>query len=366
MPLDARRQAMLDTFCHVYGILLDYFDDFDDAVYPHSEWDVYRVVRECINPAAQSFGTLPVESTESIVLCKDLIGRIEGGFSQRFPSTSPVFSILAAFKDAVLSTAIPSPADIDLFRDIGEQFSTDCYRLICPPDSPNLCRLANVVIVPSNRLRFSCQPNKRSGTSIITFEFSTSEFTFDNFVNLPYCFLHEYLSHVHSAELFAEEELSEASPPFEDGWLLYAAKRFYCQRLWHDLPSSLSHPVHREHYVTKYIYQVTEVTEKEVTEASRKKGSRGKWVRLGCQQAENFKKIVGSDLFWKVTLLLATSPFDHLPECADLHLEFMIRIKPWIRRMSTLPDEKRKEGIELVTLAVEDTEPVRSLIEILL
>ena len=366
MPLDERSQAILDVFCHVYGILLDYFDDFDDAVYSHSAWDGYRVVGDCINSAAQRFGRLPVESIEPVVLCEDLLGRIEGSFSLQFPSTSPVFSVLAAFKDAVLSVRIPSPADIDLFHDIGEKLSVECYRLICPPDSPNLCRPTNLVIVPSNRQRFSCQSNKRGGTSTITFGFSTSEFTFESFVNLPFYFLHEYLSHVHSAELFAEEGCSEASPPFEDGWLLYAAKRFYCQRLWHDLPSSLSHSVHREHYVTKYMYQVTGVTEKEVTEASRKKGSREKWVRLGCQQAENFKKIVGSDLFWKVTLLLATSPFNHLPKCADLHLEFMIRIKPWIRRMSTFPDEKRTEGIELITLAVEDTEPIRSLIDILL
>jgi len=353
MPLNDRRQAMLDTFCHVYGILLDYFYDFDDAVYPHSAWDGYRVVGDCINSAAQRFGRLPVESIEPVVLCEDLLGRIEGSFSLQFPSTSPVFSVLAAFKDAVLSVRIPSPADIDLFHDIGEKLSAECYRLICLPDSPNLCRPTNLVIVPSNRQRFSCQPNKRGGTSTITFEFSTSEFTFESFVNLPFYFLHEYLSHIHSAELFAEEGCSEASPPFEDGWLLYAAQRFYCQRLWHDLPSSLSHLEHRDHYATKYISQVTE-------------GSRNIWVQLGYQQAKNFEKIVGSDLFWKVTLLLATSPFNHLLECADLHQEFMVRIKPWIRRMSTLPDEKRSEGIELMTLAVEDSEPIRSLIDILL
>ncbi|MBC8275217.1 MAG: hypothetical protein H8E40_09655 [Chloroflexi bacterium] len=353
MPLNDRRQAMLDTFCHVYRILLDYFYNFDDAVYPHSAWDGYRVVRDCINPAAQGFGTLPVESIEPIVLCEDLLGRIEGGFSQKFPSTSPVFSVLTAFKDAVLSVAVPSPADIDLLRDIGENLSIDCYRFVCPPDSPCLCRPTSLVIEPSNQPVFRCRPNKRGGTSTITIGVSTSEFTFESFVNLPFYFLHEYLSHVHSAELFAEEGCTEASPPFEDGWLLYSAHHFYRQRLWHDLPSSLSHPDHRDHYATKYIYLVTQ-------------GSKNRWAQLGYQQAKNFESIVGSDIFWKVTLLLATSPFNHLPECADLHQEFIIRIKPWIRRMSTLSDEKRTEGIELITLAVEDTEPIRSLIDILL
>lgn len=358
MPLDDKRQAMLDAFCHVYGTLLDYFDDFDDAVHPHSAWDGYRVIRDCINPAAQSFGGLPIESIEPIVLCKDLLGRIEGSFIQKFPPTSPVFSVLATFKDAVLGAAIPSPADIDLFRDIGESLSIDCYRLVCPPDSQNLCRLAELVIVPRNQQRFCCRPNKRGGTSTITFEFCTSGFIFDSFVNFPFFFLHEYLSHTHSAELSAEEGCSETPPPFEDGWLLYAAKHFYCQRLWHDPPPSLSHPNHREYYADKYIYQATEV---KAAESSRKK-----WVRFGYQQAKNFKKIVGPDLFWKVTLLLAMSPFNHLPECLDLHGEFMFRIRTWIRRMSTFPDEKRSEGIELITLAVEDTEPIRGLIDILL
>ena len=352
MPLDDKRQAMLDAFCHVYGTLLDYFDDFDDAVYSFSAWDGYRVIRDCINPAAQRFGGLPVESIESIVLCKDLLGRIEGGLSLEFPSPSPVFSVLAAFKDAVRGVAIPPSADIDFFRDIGENLSIDCYQSICPPDSPNLCRPTDFFIVPGNQQKFCCQPNKRGGTSTITFEFSTSEFTFESFVNLPFYFLHEYLSHAHTAELFAEERCSETPPPFEDGWLLYAAKQVYCQWLWHDLPSSLSHPDHREYYATKYISQVTE-------------GSKRKWVGLGYRQAEIFEEMVGSDLFWKVTLLLATCPFNHLPECANLHGEFMIRIRPRIRRMSNLPDERRSEDIGLIALAMKDTEPIRSLIDIL-
>ena len=125
MSLDDRRQAMLDAFCHVYGILLDHFDDFDGADYPDSAWDGYRVVSECINPAAQRFGTSPVESIEPVVLCKDLLDRIEGSFSLQFPKTSPAFSVLTTFKDAVLGAAIPSPADIDSFRDIGENLSID-------------------------------------------------------------------------------------------------------------------------------------------------------------------------------------------------------------------------------------------------
>ncbi len=353
MPLDDRGQAILDVFCHVYGILLDHLDDLDDAVSSHSAWHGYRAVTECINPAAQRFGTLPVESIEFTVLCEDLLGRIEGSFSLHFPSTSSIFSVWAAFKDAVLGVAVPSPAEVNLLRDIGENLSVDCYRVVCSPDSPCLCRPTNLVIEPSNRQVFRCKPNKRGGISTITIGFSTPEFTFESFVNLPFYFLHEYLSHIHSAELFAEEGCTEASPPFEDGWLLYAAHRFYREQLWHDPSSSLSHPDHRDYYATKYIYQITQ-------------GSKNKWAQLGYQQAENFDNIVGSDLFWKVTLLLATCPFNHLSECADLHQEFMIRIKTWIRRMSTLPDEKRSEGIEMITLAVEDAEPIRSLIDILL
>jgi hypothetical protein len=261
-----------------------------------------------------------------------------------------VFSVLATFRDAALDMAIPTPADIDLFRDIGENLSLDCYQLIYPPNCPNLCRLVDFIMIPSNQQKFGCQPNKRGGISTITIAFCTSAFTFDSFINLPFNFLHEYLSHAHTAELFAEEGCSESPPPFEDGWLLYAAKQVYCHWLWHDLPTSLSHPDHREYYVKKYLSQ-------ETTESGRKK-----WVQLGYRQAEIFEEMIGSDLFWKVTLPLAMCPFNHLPECADLHGEFMIRIKPWIRRMSDLPDEKRSEEIELIALAMEDAEPIHSLI----
>lgn len=245
-----------------------------------------------------------------------------------------------------------SPPDAELFRGIGETLSVDCYRAVCSPDSANLQRLASLDVVPSNYYDIATETNKQGGLCKITLRFSTSEFTFDRFVNFPFHFFHEYLSHIHSEELFAEKGPADTSPPFEDGWLLYAAHRFYCRRLY-SATASLSHPCSRDYYAAKYISETT---------GDKKK----KWVQVGYQQAKSFEEIVGADLFWKVTLLLATTPFNHLAECFDLHQEFVIRAKSWIRRVSHLPAEEQSERIRSLLIAVDDEESTRKLMDSLL
>jgi hypothetical protein len=359
MPLDDRHQAFFDVFCHVYSIWLDYFDELDDAVFSHPDWNGYALVGKCLDPAAQKFGTLPADSIDPAVLCNDFLNRIVGSFTSEFPDTSPVLPVLESFREAVTSTELRSPADIDWFHDIGERLSAERYLTVCPPDSPCLCRQTEYTINPSNRHEIRCRPAEDEGISVIIIGFCTSDFTLERFLNLPFFFLHEYLSHIHSAELFAEglrlsaaSVCSETPPPFEDGWLLYAAHRFYAQQLLHDLTSSLSHTHHREYYVGKYIYRLTGDTT-------------SKMVEFGYRQAQSFEDIVGSDLFWNVTLQLATRPFDHISGCPDLHGEFMMHIKPWIRWMHSLAEEERNEHVELISLAMEDAEPIGCLLDIL-
>lgn len=358
MPLDDRHQAIFDVFCHVYSIWLDYLDELDDAVFLHPGWDGYALVSKCLDLAAQKFGELPTESTDPAVLCTDFLNRINGSFSQEFPSTSPVLPVLESFQEAVNNTPLASPANIGIFHDLGEKLSAESYLAICPPDSPRLCRQADLIINPSNRQDICCRPED-DGRSTIIVGFCTAKFTLESFINLPFFFLHEYLSHIHSAELYTDRiRLSspdsgiETPPPFEDGWLLYAAHRLYSQWLLHDPPSSLAHTEHREFYTRKYIYRIT--------------GDSGrKMVQFGYRQAQLFEDIVGPDLFWSVTLQLATRPFDHISGYLDLHDEFMMRIKPWIRRTHSLTGEERSEHIALIALAVEDAEPIHSLLDIL-
>jgi len=349
----AKQRLMLDAICHAYEHLLGYLDAFDEAVGSHPDWDGYRLVSQCVNPAVARFGRSPIDAESVSTLCEDLLRRLRGLLHAELPGDSPVFRVFEAYHEAVLGSAPPSPADLVQYQEIGERLSRDCYLQAWASDSPNLARPVELVIEPRNRQRFASRPDKRGGISTITFEFATAEFTFDTFVNLPFYFLHEYFSHIHSAEMHAERFGVPA--PFEDGWLLYAAHQFYCQNLMaFPCPLEISCPDYRRLYVSKYIYEATSL-------------DKGWAVRFGYQQAENFEALAGSDLFWLLTLKLASVPYHHLSGCPDVQHEFLIRMRAWLRWLAIQSPATRSDALALLDMALQDeTEPIRNLLDLLM
>jgi hypothetical protein len=343
----AKQHLMLDALCHAYEHLLEHVDAFDEAVGFHPDWDGYRLVSQCVNPAVARFGRSPIDTKSVSTLCADLLRRLKGFLDGELPGDSPVFPVFETYQGAVLGSPPPSPADLVQYQEIGERLSKDCYLKVCASDSPNLARLAELIIKPRNRQRFKSRPDKRDGVSAIVFEFAAHEFTFDTFVNLPFFFFHEYFSHIHSSEMYAERFSVPA--PFEDGWLLYAAHQFYRQNL-----IAFPCPDYRRFCVGKYIYEATSL-------------DRGVAVRFGYQQAESFEELAGSELFWQLTLKLASVHYYHLPGCPDLHHEFLIRLKDWLRRVTIISSDERNEALGLLDLALQDeAEPVRSLLDLLI
>jgi hypothetical protein len=75
--------------------------------------------------------------------------------------------------------------------------------------------------------------------------------------------------------------------------------------------------------------------------------------------------LAGSKRFWQMTLKLALLPYNHLPAHPDLHHEFLIRMKGWLRHQKKLSPEEREENLEWLDMAVQADEPIQTLFELL-
>ncbi len=355
MPLDEARQALLDVFCHCYGALLDHLDALDEATASHLHWDVYRVVRECVDKATGTFGSSFPETSDLIALCDDFVTRAGGFVVGQLGSDSPVTETLAGCKAAVLGSSVPSAVDLTSWQRLGEELSRECYQKVLPPDSPNLTRTVKPVsIVADNVQRVYCVPRKNGGESEITFHFASKRFTFKSYLNLPFYFFHEYLSHLHTAPLFGEHQPGPKS--FEDGWLLYFAGRAYCHRLLIDPHPSLTQHLYREHYAERYL------------EDQAGENARQPWVSFGYEQARRFETVLtvfDPEMFEKVTLLVATSPYHYFPGIPDLHGEFVKRVKGWLVKTATLSAEDRRAKVRYLAAALKRDDPLKRLFDFL-
>jgi hypothetical protein len=353
MPLDEKRQALLDVFCHCYEKLLDHLDALEEPAQAHPEWSNYRIVKECFNPAVEAFGSAEVKTLDLSTLCSDFLSRTEGFIIGKLSAASPVGEVFAEYRAAVRASPISTQADLTSWQRLGEELSKEYYQDVLPVDSPNLTRAVQpVCIESSNKEDVGCELRKDTGESKITFYFASPKFVLQSYVNLPLYFLHEYLSHIHTAPLFGE--LSEIPKPFEDGWLLYCIRAVYRHRLLHDPHPSLTHHLYREHYAEQYFLEQN-------IDANNQP-----WVPFGYEHARRFEEVVGVDLFRKVTLLVATSPYSHFPDIPNLHWDFVKRVADWLAKMTTLAPAEKGSKIRRLAEELEKKEALRQLLEFLI
>ncbi len=353
MPLDDKRQALLDVFCHCYERLLNHLDVLDAAAQAHPEWDAYRIAKECLNPATEEFGSAEVKTLDLSTLCGDFLARAEGFIIGKFGSDSPVVGAFAECRETARVSPVSTQVDLTSWQRLGEELSREYYQDILPADSSNLAKAVKpVCIQPSKKQVVGCIPQKTGGASEITFNFASPEFVLQSYVNLPLYFFHEYLSHIHTAPLFGE--LHGPQKPFEDGWLLYCIRAAYRNRLFHDPHSQLTHPLHREHYAGRYF------------QAQNDDASNEPWVPYGFELARCFETVVGSDLFRRATLLLAISAYNYFPGVPDLHGEFVKRVDQWLGKIATLPTQEKDAKVEHLARLLEEDEPLKGLMEFLI
>ena len=354
MPLDEKRQALLDSLCHCYGVLLDHLDAFDDAARQHSEeWTAHRVVKECFNKATR---ILVSESTAVAVpaLCDTFLSAAEDLVKANLGRASEAAGAYAEYRRAVEATPATCQVDMTHWQLLGEELSAACYQIALPTTSSNLSRAVGAIRVePSDRQGMRCMPRKHGGESEITFYFHPPDFVFQSYVNMPFYCFHEYLSHLHTAPLLAEATLCDQ--PFEDGWLLYAAHRFYERSLREDPHGSLGHPLHRLHYAERYVQDLNH-------DAIKKP-----WVVYGFEQARNSEWLVGSDLFWRTSLLVASSPHDHFPDIRrGVQWEYMHRVKHWLDKVVTKAPEQQGGLLAELDSLLRGPDPLEDLFEFLI
>ena len=355
MPLDETTQVLLDVFCHCYEKLLEHLDALDDTVQVHDEWSAYRVVKECVNQATKAFGSSLPESLDLSARCDDFLARMDDFIAGKLGRSSPATEIFAECQAAARASPVASRVDLTRWQRLGEELSRECYQAISPVDSPNLTRAVKPVIIePSKKKVYvRCVPLQDDWESKITFYFASEQFTLQSYVNLPFYFFHEYLSHLHTARLFAESDPS-SNRPFEEGWLLYLAHDLYCHRLLWDPHPALTHPSHRAHYADQYVQTQLDDISKEP------------WVPEGWRLADHFERIVGKDLLRRTSLLVASSPCDHFPGLPNLHWKFVERVKQWLDRIVTRSPREKEILLERLAALLQGSDPLEKLFDFLI
>jgi hypothetical protein len=355
MPLDGKGQALLDVFCHCYEKLLEHLDALDDAAQAHDEWGAYRVVKECVNRATKAFGSSLSESLDLSARCDDFLARMDDFVAGELGRDSPVAGVFAECQAAARASPVTSRVDLTHWQRLGDELSKECYQAISPVDSPNLTRAVKPVLIkPSKKKVYvKCFPLQDDWESKITFYFAPDQFTLQSYLNLPFYFFHEYLSHIHTARLFAESDPS-SNKPFEEGWLLYLAHDLYCHRLLKDPHSALTHPLHRAHYVGQCVQTQLDDASKEP------------WVPWGWSLAGAFERIVGKDLLRRTSLLVASSPCDHFPGLPNLHWDFVRRAQQWMAWIVTRSLGEKEVLLERLAALFQGPDPLERLFDFLI
>jgi len=349
MVLGDARQALLDVFCHCYGLLLEHLDYLSAAVCQYSGWDGYRVIRDCVNTAASSLVNAHPEIFDRQMLCEKFLDRVRDGMgSQVEPGSSGAFDICA---EAIRSAPMDSPVDLNTWQRLGEGLSRDCYCRYLPASAPSLRLLVEPVdLAPSCRVsKFDAFPEKAQGWGRIVFGFAADYFTFGDYVNLPFYFFHEYLSHLHSAPMFAEHH-GAPDHMFTEGWLLHYACLAYSHALFAESHHVLSHPLHRDHYMQCYLGTTID----EITHPI---------VYKGYEWARQFADRVGKPRFERVTLLVASTPYDVCTSARDLHGKFVRHVHDWLCRVVTLSPQERENRISVLDAVLDGPNPVEGLME---
>ncbi|MBM4466607.1 MAG: hypothetical protein FJ014_13820 [Chloroflexi bacterium] len=314
MSLDPLRQTIFDVLCHCFGGLLAHCESFEQAVSTQN-WSLLQLAQKCFDPAANAFGsTFKEDPSEALDNLLDLMAHEVG---RQRPRNRELVTACETYCEAVTDLPLV-PFDLSEPQTVGEELSRAYYSSFGEPGD-HLQRPVQLEVELDHQLGLCCRPEKRGGVSLLTFLFAPADFCFSDFLNLPFYFLHEHLSHLHTASMYADRfrkpHVFQGS--FEDGWLIYTAFDLYWERL--NDPTFLGHEAIRSDALDHYII----VTEQE-NHLMRRGYDLAKWFHL---------QVLGRDTetFRSLSAQLALCSFDDFG-ADDLHTEFVHKISDYRRR----------------------------------
>jgi hypothetical protein len=310
MPLPPVLETTFNALCHAFAGAVTYADRFEQAA-ETLEWPT-SWVEECLDPAAQEFGgtSQHEDSVAALTLFLDLFHDQLAWKSHRH---RPLMDVYDAYQ-AEITTGSVSPYDLHIPRSIGERLSQQFYAryagLTALPAVP-----VDVSVEWADETGMACRhPREREAPANLTFYFAPAGFRFRDFLNLPFYFLHEYMSHLHSAPMFADAVLRQETRKkdyrgaFEDGWLIFAQFDYYWERLCE--PGFLGNEPVRYDALKRYIQDTCQVNSP---------------MGRGYGLAEWFYRVVEKvrpGLFHAISARLAQLPYNALG-ALNLHSEFV-------------------------------------------
>ena len=320
MSLDPLRQTTFDVLCHCFDGLLAHCESFEQAVSTQS-WSLVRLAQECFDPAANEFGNTS-KSEDPIEALADLLDLMTHAVGGQRPKNPDLVAAYDTYREIVIELPLV-PFDLSEPQTVGEELSRTFYTRFGEPGD-HLQRPVQLEAESDHQLGVCCLPEKQGKVSSLTFLFAPAAFCFGDFLNLPFYFLHEYLSHLHTAPMYADQlrKPHMFQSIFEDGWLIYTAFDLYWERL--SEPTFLGREAIRfealDHYIT--------VTKQEPDNHLMERGyDLAKWFHIQVLDRD-------TDAFRYFSAQLALRPFDHLG-AGDLHTEFVREIARYRRRDDT-------------------------------
>jgi len=315
MPLDPLRQTIFDVLCHYFGGLLAHCELFEQAVSVQS-WSLVQLAQGCFDLAATKFGGTSKNEDPSEALA-DLLELMAHEVGRQRPKNRDLVAACGTYCEGI--TELPLVLfDLSEPQAVGEELSRAFYTRFGEPGD-HLQRPVQLEVELDHQLGLCCRPEKRGGVSLLTFLFAPADFCFSDFLNLPFYFLHEYLSHLHTAPMYADQfrrpHVFQGS--FEDGWLIYTAFDLYWERL--NEPTFLGREAIRSEALNHYI------TETQQENHLMQKGyDLAKWFHLHVLDRD-------TEAFRCLSAQLALRSFYHLG-ADDLHTEFVREIARYRRR----------------------------------
>jgi len=315
MALDPLRQTTFDVLCHCFGGLLDHRELFEQAVSTQS-WSLVRLARECFDPAATKFGATSKSEDPSRALA-DLLDLMTNAVEDLRPRNHKLVTACDTYCKTVIELPLV-PFDLSEPQALGADLSRAFYSRFGEPGD-YLQRPVQLEVELDHRLGLCCRPEKHGGLSSLTFLFAPADFCFRDFLNLPFYFLHEYLSHLRTAPMYADQFRKPRvfRGIFEDGWLVYTAFDLYWECL-NEL-ASLGHETIRSEALDHYITET-----RQENHLMRRGYDLAKWFHL-----QVFDRHTAA--FRYLSAQLALCSFDHL-EAVDLHTEFIQEIPRYRQR----------------------------------